>query len=383
MGMFFANLHIRKNKAYSLEKLKKMQIEEMEKKGYTLHESDEEAEVCVVIYAPEKSEWVSVASDCFAFATAEDTKNAALPISGEFMTDVLAAACYDSDYLMMNILNVTDGTDGWVNVGSMYGMKRPRRTSIAPWKGKVTDIKQFKAIIKEKNTFAEDAFYGCAELLGMTAEQCALETGQADELEEGAVTKLFFSLPEGTQRELPKLEINGFSLMPCEIGKSSSVFVNNKGGRSKGVGIMFVGDYIEDDQLTFENVTFESGCGSDKRKITPIELKKVKTANGQTVLYWEDKNFHIPPAVDPATPVMRRMDLEFRKLFGVRFTVQGNPRKVLDVTVFIIPLENSRKGTACWYCYGYSKSKASYIEDFNKTWKKHPEMWLDPTDYDL
>ena len=106
MGMFFQNVHIRKNEEYSHDALKKLLIGEMEKKGYTLLESDEDAEVFVVIYAPEKSAWVSVASDCFDFRTAEDTKAAALPISNQFGTDVLAAACFDSNYLLMNMRNV-------------------------------------------------------------------------------------------------------------------------------------------------------------------------------------------------------------------------------------------------------------------------------------
>ena len=383
MGMFFNNLHIRKNEEYNHDKLKQMLIEGMEKKGYTLLESGREAEASVVIYSPKKSEWVSVASDCFVFSTAEDTKAAAFPISEKFGADVLVAACFDSDYLMMNLINAADGTDGWVNVGSMCGMKLPRRTSIAPWKGKVTDIEKFKAIIKEKNIFAEDAFYGCAELLGMVTEQCALETDNTDWLEEGTFTRLCFSLPEDTQNELPRLTFKHFGLMPCKVDESRCEFVVNKGGRSKGVGVMFVGDYIEDDQLTFENVTLESDLDNHKHTITPIQLEKRKNALGQTVLYWEDKNFHIPPAVDPSILGKRYDDLEYKRTFGVRFTVRGNPRKVLDVKFFIIPLENSREGSACWYCYMSSGTKERYIEEYNKRWKKFPDRQLNPEDYDL
>ena len=385
MGMFFNNIHIRKNEKYSADALREMLIRELEGKGYSsLPENSEEAEVSVVIYAPEGSDWVSVASDCFMFNTAKDTKAAAFPISEKFGTDVLAAACFDSDYLMMNIINAADGTDGWVNVGSMYGMKRPRRTSIASWKRKVTDCKKFKAIIKGKTVFAEEAFYASAELFGMTAEQCALESDHTEELEEGTFTRLFFSLPEGTQKELPRLEARHFSLTPCEIGKSDCFFVNNKGGRSKGIRVVFVGDYIEDNQLTFENVTLESDFGSKERKVTPIKLEKIKNASGQSILCWEDKNFQIPPAVDPSIPLMRYQKLEFERQFGVRFTVQGNPRKVLDVTVFIVPLENNPEGGACWCVYLHSGTKEDYIEEHNKTWSRFDSTkQLDPKDFDL
>ena len=384
MGMFFRNLHIRKNDAYSYDELKKMLIGEMEKKGYTLLESDEKAEVSVVIYSPEKSEWVSITSDCLEFETAEETKAAALPFSKKFEADVLAAACFDSDYLIMNLINAADGTDGWVNVGSLYGARRPRRTNIAPWKGKMADHEKFKAIIKEKYVCAEEAFYGVAALLGMAVEQCTLDVYDTDEFEESDLTRLFFSHENEKRKELPKLTIPHFSLTPCKIGKSDCVFVNNTGGGSKGVRVMFVGDYIENDQLTFENVTFESDFGSARRKIVPIELRKVKTAEGRTALCWEDKSFHIPPAVDPSIPTMRRENLEFENSFGVRFTVRGNPRKVLDVKVCIAPLDNPAEGAACWCCYLLDGTKERYIEEFNKREsRRDTKLCLNPKDYDL
>ena len=391
MGMFFNNLHIRKNEVYSHDKLIEMLTAEMEQNGYTMLnglktlESGEEPDISIVIYSPEKSEWVSVASDCFNFNTSEDTKAAAFPISEKFGTDVLAAACCDSDYLMMNLINAADGTDGWVNAGSMYGMKLPRRTRIAPWKGKVTDLEKFKAVVKEKNTFAEDAFYGSAELLGMVTEQCALETEHTEGLDEGALTRLHFALPEGTQKELPEFKVRWFSLTPCRIGGSSCVFVDNKGGRSRGVGVMFVGDYIENDQLTFENVIFGSDIGSKKQKNRPIKLKKIKTTDGKTALYWKDESFDIPPAPNPSLPVMRRDKLESERKFGVWFTVRGDPRKVLDVKVFIIPLENYRDGAACWCVYLHKGTKERYIEWNNEHWTKmnSPDMCLDPNDFDL
>jgi hypothetical protein len=155
--------------------------------------------------------------------------------------------------------------------------------------------------------------------------------------------------------------------------------VNNKGGKSKGVGIMFHGDYVENGELSIENVTLETVSRKGKRLVISVELEKVKCSDGTTVLYREDRNFPIPPAVSTDIPIMRYMKLEFEREFGVRFTVRGNPRKVLDVKVMIIPLENP-EGQDCWYVYRMAGSKERYIKDISeKDWFPR----LNPEDYDI
>ena len=176
--------------------------------------------------------------------------------------------------------------------------------------------------------------------------------------------------------------------MPCRIGESHCVFVNNHGGRSRGIAVQFQGKYIQNDDLTFENVTFEYKQGEKYIQI-PIELKKICVQSGEAILYWCDKDFQIPPAVNPAIPQMKRMKIEFRKEFGIRFTVCGNPRKALDVKVFLIPLEN-RKGSACWYVYKYQGSKRKYIDHQNNGLYYHEipaeqrsPFMLNPDEFDL
>lgn len=366
MGIFFNNIHIRKSDKYSLENLKELITGQMMEKGYTVSADEESADISTVIYEPADSGWVSVASDTFEFSSAEEVKKMIMPISDRFCTDVLAAACYDSDYLLMNLVNTSDNTDGWINVGNSCEMKPSRRTNLTAWKKKVNHYEEFKSAIKGDYVFAEEAFYEAAEFLGMEVQQTCLEPDILDGLDEHALSRLYFSAPEGNKKELPKLEIGMYDLLPCKIGEKRCIFVNNQGGKSKGVGVMFYGDYVENDDLTFEDVTFECDYGSEKRKVIPISLKKVKCADGNMALYWEDKNFTIPPAVSRDIPIMKRMELEFKKEFGVRFTVQGNPRKVLDVKVYIIPLENREYGAACWYVYRRWKTKENYIRSHNK-----------------
>ncbi|MBQ8983906.1 MAG: hypothetical protein IJ079_10005 [Lachnospiraceae bacterium] len=361
---------------------------EMLSKGYILQQGKEDSDVQISIYAPKDSDWVTVASEDFQFIDDNDTKKIGTILSETFQTDVLAVSCVDSDYLFMHLLNVSDQTDGWINIGRPYSGKLPRRTGLIPWKNKVSDYEKLKSISKQNYTFAEEALLETGALLGLQKEQCIYEPDHAEDTEQELVTNLYYSLPESSHKDLPRLKIDRFTLTPCVIGRSKCVFVSNKGGKSKGIAIEFVGDYIKDDSLIIENVTFESDYGSERRKITPIELKKVKASSGNWVLYWEDKDFVIPPAVNRALPPAKYNRLEYEREFGVRFTVKGNPRKVLDVTVFIIPLENTQKGSDCWFVYRHSRTKAQYIEDYNNSVRRNQTIVLDEEllkseDYDL
>ncbi len=345
MGMFFENIHVHKNNEYDLDQLKIQLIEQMTEKGYELITGNADADFALAIYEPENSEWISVASDAFQFITPEHMKRAIAPISNMFHTDVIASACNDSDYLMLNVINAKDGTDGWINIGGLDGIPKLRRNSIAPWKNIVNDYNSFQEIIKRQYVFAEDAFREIAKLVGMQSRQVCFTTDDLSDLNSDRVCKLSFAAPE-TEKQLPKLVLSFLDAMPCKIGESHCTFVNNRGGKSKGIGVMFLGDYVENDEITFKDVTIESDYGSEKRKIIPIELKKVKLTNGKKAFYWENKDFVIPPAISADIPEIKRIKLEFKKMFGVRFVPQGNPKKALDIIVVIFPIENSSEGQA-------------------------------------
>ena len=349
MGMFFSNIHIKKNNNFTIDELISFLTADMTLKGYKLLESDENAEMSIAIYSSDNSQWISVASDVYNFNDDKDTRVAAEPISEKFNTDVIAVSCMDSDYAFMHLINSAQQVDGWINSGAPYdGTKVPRRTSVSQWKNVVSDIEKFKAVVKEKNTFAEEVLFSSAELLGMDTIQCALEPDRTELINKNRLVKLYFSLPQGTEKVLPDFQIIHYSLSPCMEDQNQVVFVNNKGGRSKGIGIMFVGDYIEYNDVIIYNATFESDYGSEMCKRVPITFEKKKNKDGNIVLWWEDKSFQIPPAVNPKLPMMKRMNLEFKKEFGIRFFVKGNEEKFRDVKVYLIPLENVKNGWDSW-----------------------------------
>ncbi|MCM1489050.1 MAG: hypothetical protein NC203_11870, partial [Firmicutes bacterium] len=321
MGTTFSNLHIKKNDSFTLEDFKKLFIDSMAKKGYKLAESKEQGEAAGAIYAPEDSGWISLSCDDSFFGDDVQMKEAAEPWSKAFSTDVIAAYCCDSDFMFLNLINTPKNKDGWITLGFPYG-DAARSSSFEPWEEAVGDLERFKEIMQGENVFAEDAFITAGEqLLGMTAMQCDLTPEHTQHLDQSALTLLYFVLSqEEAESAPPKLDVSQFTLMPCKIGESSCVFAVNKGGASVGVAVEFFGDFTENDEITFENVTFEYDYGSDHRGIVPITLKKTKSTDGRVIWYWEDKSFKIPPKVNPKLPTMKILQLEFEREFGVRFT---------------------------------------------------------------
>ena len=389
MGTTFSNLHIKKTEKFTLDEFKKVFTDCMTEKGYKAVENKEQGEVSGVIYAPEDSGWVSLSCDEFSFDSDKKMREAAEPYSKAFSADVIAAFCCDSDFMFLNLINTEKNKDGWITLGSPYG-SAPRRTSFKPWEKTVGDLEQLKAIVQEESVFAEAAFCTAGEkLLGMTAQQCDLTADYTAHLDQSALTVLYFALPENeTQKEPPKLEITSFNLMPCKIGADKCIFAVNKGGASVGIAVEFFGDFTENDEITFEDVTFEYDLGSPNRTSIPVTLEKRKSTNGENFWYWENKSFKIPPKINPAVPWSKISDLEFKRQFGIRFTPKGNPRKTLDIKVAIIPLQSfNAESSAIWYVWKSWGSKKKFIEwnngRYGRVFTEIDENYLHEEDFDL
>lgn len=388
MGMFFSNVHIRLTDAICAADAAEAVTARMIAQGYTVTDAQKpDAEVFICTSA---RPWISVCSDSLDFAGADDTRALIAPLSDSLKTDVLAVACFDSDYLFMNLVNTADGTDAWMNVGRNPDGPMPRRSNPSAWKKKVRDFDAFKAAVKADNVFAEEVFVPMEPCLDLPFEQACLCPDCIDETYE--CIRLAFSMPaSAAPAELPKLIIPRYGGMPCRIGTSNVVSALNKGGASRGLAVAFSGAYVENEEITFSHVQLEYGRGSDKPTIIPISLDKRQTADGMWIYYAELPELRLREKVPDGLPWRRKMDMEFEREVAVRFTPEGNPRKVLDITVHFIPLKNpaGQCGWNVWVQYG---SKQKYIEENNRRWgelckgphgPRAEEVILNADDYDL
>ena len=387
MGWFFSNLHVRKTAEYDADSFRSTLTEILNAKGYVKKNSPDEADLSLSIYDA-GGKWVSVCSDGLDFYTEETIRDICNPLSESLSADVLTVSCFDSDCLILNRVNKKLDVVAWAKTGSYPELKI--RSTPARWKDIVTDIAQWKSVLTQKYDFAEDALDGLEPLLGLTSGQGRFCDELITEQFTEGVQTLYFNLPESASKsEPPKLSFTSPSLMPCEIGKDQCYFVINTGGKTKGVAIAFSGSYVEQEKIRFRDVQLEYDLHRYPRKTIPIQLEKRQMQNGQWIYYAELRDFPIREGVKEGLSWKRESDEEWKREFGVRFTPEGDPRKLLDITVHFIPLKNP-EGQCGWCAWRWYGSKRAYIEELNRAKREIVEehhaqgiKFLNPDDYDL
>ena len=385
MGNWFSNLHVRKSISITendiVENISKMMIAQ----HYLPTTSPSEADGSFAIITDIKSQWYSVYSDLFSFDKPTLFADYAIPLSTEMKTEVLGISCFDSDYLYLNLIDVENKVDAWVGVGSAVGLGFRKRSNLSAWKNKVSDFIGFKESVKKKYVFSEEVLADVEHCIHLPHEYGMLSYEHLSDLEsDEEPVYLYFKLPvEMKSQDAPKFFQRTFSLNPCFLDRPSVVSGINIGGASKGLSVYFIGPYVEYEEITFSDVSFVKNKG-DCYEYVPFDLEKVQLSDGQWAYYYHDPAYRIPPKVDDNLPVIKQRRIESERSIKVRFIPHGNPRKVLDITVALVPDKNIQ-GQTVWNVWHRFGSKSAYIEERNKTWRKHPDcsdMILNEEDYD-
>lgn len=372
MGTYFANLHV-KNNGFSTENIRKPILAYAGEKNYISTDRDN-ADLAIGLYTSPNGAWTSVYSESF---THSDVLSLAPLISDAVQADVLSLACVDSDYLFLQLLNTAEKCDLWLNIGKSYELPAPKRSNLAAWKKRIKDFEAFKAAAKQDYVFAEDFLEQVQNDLSLPFEQ------SIGNISPDAVEWLYFSLPDRKIAPNTHLGFVFYNLVPCRPGQKQACFVYNSGDTSRGISAMFVGDYIEHDDITIDQAYF---CYNDERNhqiSRPITFQKKKTESGQWIYYWEDPDFIIPRAVSPDLPPKISFQKRADRQIGIRYILNGNPRKFLDICLRFAPLSNREKGSCQWLVWAHHKSKRAFIESHNKHEEDLMQYGKEPEFYDL
>lgn len=390
MGVTCSNIHIRKNDEYSALKLREIIKAEMSNRGFTLSDNSGDDVCTIKVYSPNTSNWVSFTMEALHLRDYEDIKGVAIRLVKLFNTDIIVSECIDSDWAYLGLFKAGKRNEGWINIGKNYDGKTIHKTNLALWKETVKNPPIIDTINNKQYIFAEEAIKEIAPMIDMDIDQAIFPASINRSLEESINYLYFKKTKESGSKTSTQLNIYEYGLKPCTLGKPNVVFVYNKGQSSQGIGILFTGDYIENNEITFDNISFESDYGDiNKRRIRPIELKRVKCNDGKYGLYWEDKTFIIPSGVAENLTSAKLVEKTYNRIFGVRFTPNGNKKKVLDIMIHFIPL-NCKSGRDVWYVYRGHKSKADYIKWYNNMQKEFDKLSsglktevLNPDDFDI
>lgn len=368
MGSWFSNLHIRRNETATAVTVADWIGQWMTEQQYLPAASEQEADGAVAIVAD--GHWISVYSDLLPFEVPAKQGEIALALSAGLETDVLGISCFDSDYLYLNLVNAQDKTDAWLGIGSAAGLGIKRRSSLAAWKQKVSDFTVFSEMAKQRYVCAEEFLSVAESCLGLPAvRSCGVYEYLKDFGLQKEAQYFYFMLPEDLKAKDPvRLALRLPSGMPCFIGKATAVSVINTGAESRGLSVYFLGPYVEKEEITFSNVHI-ARLKKNGSEVFPITLQKVQLADGQWAYYYHDPGLRIPPKVDDRLPMNKAMQMERERSIIVRFVPRGNPRKILDITVVLVPDKNfeGQTGWNVWLPWG---TKKAFIDHFNEGWKE-------------
>jgi len=375
MGNYFANLFIKQNQQTTADMITHTLIEYFSTRGITACDPSN-ADFSVLIDCSNPA-WVAVHSDGWGH---EELFDVSPKISEQCHSDVLSCACFDSDYMLLHLYNADSATDAFLNIGSSDEIKPPRRSTIARWKPHVKDFDAFKQAAKQSYVCAED-FLLCMQ------DQISLPNLLSSDQDSAII--LYFSVPQTQKADPPCLSNYMASALPCKPGAAEYWSVINTGGASRGLYVFFIGPYVENDEITFDNVSLCYENTRGERVNQPLTLEKTKLSDGTFALMANVADFKIPAAPPLNLPPKALYEKTSKRSFGVRFTPNGNVRKFLDITVAFLPHSNPTQGQCVWCVWRHYESKRAYIEEHNNDELQLHEMYgvplnlIDPDMYDL
>ncbi len=375
MGSWFSNLHIRKKREITKDQVLECVKEVMAERNCIPAEDAQDADVVIAVVESPNSQWVSVYSQIFAHDDPDSCKAVAVPMSSRLHTDVLGAACFDSDYLYLNLINTEEAVDAWVGIGAGKELGITRRNNLTAWKKKVAEYPAFSAAAKDTYICADEFMEAAAACLGLPAEQgsASLDYLKDTALEQDAQF-LYFRQEEGVRHAGPDLQVCYMRYAnPCFDGWENEVSFLNYGDEFCGLSVYFLGPYVEHDEITFSDVKVERF----QRPPIALELTKIQLSDGQWAYYCHDPEILMPPGIPCRMKKEKRDQLELDRMRKISFIPHGNPRKMLDVTVVIVP-DGNPENRAVWNAWKYHGSKEECIKHHNWIWKRVRAVGEDP-----
>lgn len=364
MGNWFANLNIRKSSSATIDAVSEQLTKWLREQQFEPAASAEDADGAVVLLTAEDSEWITVCTELVHLEEPEKFGMVATAVSEALHGDVLGIACFDSDYLWLNLINAREQTDGWLGIGSGKELGFTRRNKLSPWKKKVHDYACFTQCVKEHYILADAFLADAAQCLGLPVRMSGASVRYLEDIDpEKKAVYLYFRQAEGAENRNLVQMAHYEESRPALMGWERDVRAINMGAESKGLTIWFLAPGVEENEVTFSDV-----CIVRQQVPMPIVLTRAQMPDGRWAWCWHDPEFPIPAAVTGRMKREKRWELEQQRSIAVRFTPQGDSRKALDIQIGFVP-DGNPDGCTWWSVWRKYGSKEDFIKWHNKTWK--------------
>ena len=180
MGATFENIQLRTEK--DIHSVVNAITASMLDKGYTICDKDE-ATYTFALARNDGSDWYAIYSDIIG--DLEDSKELLEPLSKALDCDALMVLCFDSDFLLLNLVNASEQLDIVTGVGDFESYGIDSIDDIELWHDKIDAFDEFKSIIESASDdfeCAEDVLSDIAEPLVLPIEQSFASLDYLDDL---------------------------------------------------------------------------------------------------------------------------------------------------------------------------------------------------------
>ena len=377
VGSYFSNIHIRKKDHITLDGVAASLNTMLAQRGYIPAATAAEADAAVAIFTTPDSGWITLCSDLLSHDDPDSCAAILTPLSQDLDTDALGIACFDSDFLYLNLVHSGENCNAWIGIGPGKEMGIPRRSGLTPWKKKVANYAAFSAASREKFVCADAFLQTAAPCLQLPLQHSTMASRYLHELDSAVqVTYLHYLHPLPQRTSGPHLEICYWRYnYPCFAEMENHVTMMNYGDAAYGLSIYFMGPYVEREDITFSQVRISRFC----RPETQIQLKKVQLPDGQWAYCWQDPEFVLPPGPPKRITERKLSDWIREQSYTLRFVPHGDPKQMLDVTVVMVP-DGNRENQAIWNIWQPHGSKQAFIAHHNQLWKRLRAFHEDPAE---
>lgn len=343
MGFTFSNLQLRYTAAFDDDAMDALADRIAREYALKPVASRDEADVVTAIYHPEGAMWVTVVSDVF---DGDPEKQTALAkaFSKEYGVPALAISCFDSDFLMMNWLDVNGGHDLFASTGSAaaIGLKGMRRSNFAAWKAVLPDAEAFKQVMRRDRTFAEECMADLADMLALPVDQGQASLDEADSLP--GVRLYYYQTAEKTA-EPPRFVkavpfADSWSVLQYNGDNLASFY--NAGGDTRGVTLLLAGDDLTSGALTLTGAKFGYIDSKGASVHIPIQFERAVFPDG-VVRFRADLPEQRVRGVPDGLPPRQHDKMAFERGFFLIFTLTPrDPERTAYAPVFAygIPSKN-------------------------------------------
>ena len=235
MGMTFSDFCIKKTDTLTVEQIKACICDVMAQQGYTAAENADTSDVALAIVSAadgERSAWWKICSDSLEFFDRDSLEHYVLPMAETLGSAVLTVSVFDSDALVLRLLDPAAGVDALAKAGltKEYGISG--RSNFSAWKPYVSDVKQFKRILGEEHVLVEEILAEIAELLCLPASVSLTDYPTLTQMASPScgAEYLYFKLSEKTEKHPPRLVWHCPGLLPQQIGEPQCFSFLNRGG---------------------------------------------------------------------------------------------------------------------------------------------------------